>query len=75
MDICLIPEIPLKLYKLLKYVDSVLKRQGHCVICMAEGCGQDLLGWSRDADASGNAVLQDFGPYLRDEIRRYFEVG
>ncbi|CAD7701879.1 unnamed protein product [Ostreobium quekettii] len=73
VDICLIPEIPVNLGKLLSYVETVLQRQGHCVICVAEGCGQDLLGKTGDVDASGNPILKDIGPYLKEEIKRYFE--
>lgn len=43
VDVCLIPEVPFKLEGetgLLNYIDQLVKRQGHCVICVAEGAGQ-----------------------------------
>ena len=47
------------------------------VICLAEGCGQDLLsnGTPKKADASGNPLLTDIGPFFKSEIKRYFNVG
>lgn len=46
VDICLIPEIRFQLEGpkgLLFFVDQVLRRQGHCVICISEGAGQEVL--------------------------------
>lgn len=74
MDVCLIPEIKFSIEKLCAYVGKVIKDQGHCVICLAEGCGQSLLGESSETDASGNPVLNDIGDYLKEELKRYFEV-
>ncbi|GMH35503.1 hypothetical protein BSKO_03371 [Bryopsis sp. KO-2023] len=75
VDICLIPEIKFRLDKVLAYVEKVLAKKGHCVICLAEGCGQDLLNKdsTKTTDASGNPLLTDIGPFFKDEIRRYFD--
>ncbi len=39
---------------------GILDRKGHCVVCVAEGAGQDLF--TKDGatvtDASGNAILK-----------------
>ncbi len=43
VDICLIPEVPFTLEKLLAHVEKILKAKGHCVVCVAEGAGQNLL--------------------------------
>lgn len=43
VDACLIPEVPFKLHGehgLFKYLESVIKYKGHCVVCVAEGAGQ-----------------------------------
>jgi len=74
VDACLIPEVPFKLHGekgLLKYLEGVVKAKGHCVVCVAEGAGQDLLedGSSSGVDASGNPILKDIGPWLRNEIK------
>mmetsp|Transcript_10529 Transcript_10529/g.31703 ORF Transcript_10529/g.31703 Transcript_10529/m.31703 type:complete len:161 (-) Transcript_10529:310-792(-) len=55
---------------LLTYVQKLLDSRGHCVICIAEGAGQDLLQ-DKDLgkDLSGNKILADVGPWLRDELK------
>lgn len=40
VDICLIPEVPFEMEKLLSYIEKVLAKKGHVVICCAEGCLQ-----------------------------------
>ena len=42
VDICLIPEVPFELPKLLEHVNKILTAKGHCVVCVAEGAGQNL---------------------------------
>ena len=39
---------------------QVFRRKGHCVVCVAEGAGQDVLNESKNVqtDASGNPILQ-----------------
>jgi 6-phosphofructokinase 1 len=46
----------------------------HALIVVAEGAGQDLLAQKEAGrDASGNALLNDIGIYLRDEIVDFFK--
>lgn len=43
MDAALIPEVPFQLegeHGLLAYLDSIMEKKGHCVVCVAEGAGQ-----------------------------------
>lgn len=41
------------------YIDRLLKEKGHCVICVAEGAGQDILSDGAEGrDASGNPILK-----------------
>ena len=74
VDICLIPEVPFKLYGdrgMFAYLEKVLMEKGHAVICVAEGAGQDLLATGEQrADASGNPILKNVGTWLRNEIKR-----
>lgn len=42
VDICLIPEVPFTLPKLLEHINKILDAKGHCVVCVAEGAGQNL---------------------------------
>jgi len=74
VDVCLIPEVPFTMEKLLQHVRSKLQSKDYCVVCVAEGAGQDILqGGSAGTDASGNPILQDVGLYLRDTFRKEFK--
>eukprot|EP00197_Chlamydomonas_leiostraca_P002149 CAMPEP_0202858042 /NCGR_PEP_ID=MMETSP1391-20130828/732_1 /ASSEMBLY_ACC=CAM_ASM_000867 /TAXON_ID=1034604 /ORGANISM="Chlamydomonas leiostraca, Strain SAG 11-49" /LENGTH=533 /DNA_ID=CAMNT_0049536911 /DNA_START=71 /DNA_END=1672 /DNA_ORIENTATION=+ len=76
VDACLIPEVNFKLTGdsgLFKYLEEVIKAKGHCVVCVAEGAGQDLLddGGVTGTDASGNPILRDIGAYLKGEMKKW----
>jgi 6-phosphofructokinase 1 len=43
VDICLIPEVPFRIDAVVAYLETVLERKGHAVICIAEGAAQDLM--------------------------------
>ena len=43
VDCCLIPENKFDVDKLTAHIKSVISKQGHCVICIAEGAGQVRL--------------------------------
>ena len=68
VDICLIPEVPFEMEMLLAYIEKVLAKKGHVVICCAEGCLQSGPEGSSEVDASGNPILKDAGKWLRNEI-------
>ncbi|CAN6573409.1 unnamed protein product [Malus baccata var. baccata] len=76
VDCCLIPESPFYLEGpggLYEYIERRLKEDGHLVIVMAEGAGQELLAESMNQqDASGNKLLQDVGLWLSQNIRDHF---
>lgn len=73
VDCCLIPESPFYLEGaggLLEYIEKRLKENGHMVIVIAEGAGQELLSKSKQStDASGNNLLQDVGIWLSQKIK------
>jgi 6-phosphofructokinase 1 len=76
VDCCLIPESPFYLEGkggLFEYIEKRLKENGHMVIVMAEGAGQDLLSESLQSmnlkDASGNKLLQDVGLWMSQKIK------
>lgn len=52
VDICLIPEVSFRLDSVMAYLEDVLERKGHAVICVAEGAAQELM----DAEGYGVAV-------------------
>ncbi|KAH7572202.1 hypothetical protein JRO89_XS04G0219300 [Xanthoceras sorbifolium] len=80
VDCCLIPESPFYLEGpggLLEFIDRRLKENGHMVIVIAEGAGQELVSESMHSatqqDASGNKLLQDVGLWLSQRIKDYFK--
>jgi 6-phosphofructokinase 1 len=54
---------------MLANLDRVLARKGHAVIVVAEGIAETLMGTTTNGtDKSGNAKLEDVGPFLRERI-------
>ena len=75
VDICLIPEVKFELAALTQYVKEVMKRKGHCVVCIAEGAGQDIVQHGHTGtDKSGNPILKDIGTHLRDVFKESIQV-
>ncbi|XP_065848740.1 ATP-dependent 6-phosphofructokinase 3-like [Euphorbia lathyris] len=76
VDCCLIPESPFYLEGeggLFQYVERRLKEDGHMVIVIAEGAGQELLAKQANMeDASGNKLLQDVGLWLSQKMKEFF---
>jgi 6-phosphofructokinase 1 len=73
VNICLIPEVPFTMEKLLANVRERLQSRGHAVIVVAEGAGQELLGDTNERDASGNVKFKDIGLFLKERINAYFK--
>jgi 6-phosphofructokinase 1 len=64
VDLCLVPEVSIELEGpngCLKYLENRIKEQGHAVVVVAEGAGEDLLGQSAEVDAGGNRKLPAIG--------------
>jgi 6-phosphofructokinase 1 len=57
----------------LKHLKYLIETKGSAVICVAEGAGQNFLEKTNAKDASGNAVLGDFGVYIQQETKKYFK--
>ena len=59
--------------ELLEFIEKRLKENGHMVIVVAEGAGQDLTVESMRSvdhqDASGNKLLLDVGLWLSQKIK------
>ncbi|KAL8107219.1 ATP-dependent 6-phosphofructokinase 3-like [Apium graveolens] len=79
VDLCLIPESPFYLEGeggLFEYAERRLKEDGHMVIVIAEGAGQDLLdkdiNLGNAKDASGNKLLADNGLWISQKIKDHF---
>ncbi|KAL8228310.1 hypothetical protein R6Q57_015894 [Mikania cordata] len=81
VDCCLIPEIEFYLHGeggLFEFLDDRLKQEGHAVVVVAEGAGQDLIprtdAEKQERDASGNPVFLDVGLWLKAELKRWWGV-
>jgi len=76
VDICLIPEIQFPLRGqngVCELTEYIVKRQGYCVIVIAEGAGADLVAKSKaEYDEGGNRKLPDIGKFLSAEVKKYF---
>ncbi|XP_051129596.1 ATP-dependent 6-phosphofructokinase 6-like [Andrographis paniculata] len=75
VDCCLIPESPFYLEGkggLFEYIEKRLKENGHMVLVIAEGAGQELLAGKTEQDASGNKLLQDVGLWISQRIKDHF---
>ena len=77
VDFVLIPEVPFELdgdeRSPVPRLRGRVRAQGHAVVVVAEGAGQDLLRARRARDASGNPRLADIGQLLRDRIADHFD--
>eukprot|EP00898_Chlorokybus_atmophyticus_P001277 jgi/Chlat1/214/Chrsp1S08777 len=79
VDACLIPEVPFFLEGqggLYGWLEGRLKANGHAVIVVAEGGGQDLVAsyGAVERDASGNAKLQNIGLWLQEQLNKHFSA-
>jgi 6-phosphofructokinase 1 len=72
VDFCLIPEVPFGLDGFLAGLRRRVDRQGHAVVVVAEGAGQELFGETAGTDPSGNTRLGDIGGLLKDRIIESF---
>ncbi len=76
-DLCLIPEVPFYLDGpggLKEFAKQRLRENGHMVIVVAEGAGQELIAETMGSldklsDASGNRLLLDVGLWLSQNLK------
>ncbi len=64
VDLCLVPEVKIELdgeNGILQFLRGRLQEQGHIVIVVAEGAGEDVLGKNSETDAGGNRKLPAIG--------------
>jgi 6-phosphofructokinase 1 len=68
VDFTLIPEVPFDVDVFLSRLKKKVEQQGHAVVVVAEGAGQEHFPASDQTDASGNAKLNDIGALLKKRI-------
>ena len=80
VDFCIIPELPYELAGpngLFSAIVERVKRDGHCVIVVAEGAEEGLINPNEKItkvekrDGSGNLIYDDIGTYLEKAIIEY----
>jgi len=72
VDVCLIPEVNFAMEGtggVINHVKSLLKKQGHAVIVVAEGAGQEYVLGEGGKDKGGNPILGDIGPWFVKRLR------
>ncbi|KAI4298850.1 hypothetical protein L6164_032365 [Bauhinia variegata] len=79
VDCCLIPEVEFFLNGkggLFEFLEQRLKRNGHVVIVVAEGAGQDMIprtdAQKEEKDESGNPVFLDVGAWMKSELKKWW---
>lgn len=75
VDFVLVPEAPFALHGqggLLQALENKLRVNGHALIALAEGAGQNLIPLPDAGDASGNRKLGDIAGFLLREIAENF---
>ncbi|EFN58628.1 hypothetical protein CHLNCDRAFT_29926 [Chlorella variabilis] len=78
VDAVLIPEVQFTLEGekgLFAYLENIIETKGHCVLCVAEGAGQemvDCLG-EQAMDITGRPILKDVGLWLKRKMKAYFK--
>ena len=63
-DLCLIPEAPIVIEgsnNILDHLVRKVKKNGHAVVVVAEGAGEELLGAESEVDKGGNRKLPAIG--------------
>jgi len=81
VDCCLIPENDFYLHGeggLFEHLDDRLKQNGHAVVVVAEGAGQDMIprtdAQKQERDESGNPVFLDVGVWLKSELKKWWST-
>ena len=72
VDVCLIPEVDFAMEGaggVVRHIESLLKKQGHAVVVVAEGAGQEYVAGAGGTDKGGNPILGDIGPWFVKRLR------
>ncbi|KAJ0018973.1 hypothetical protein Pint_09651 [Pistacia integerrima] len=80
VDCCLIPETEFYLEGkggLFEFLEDRLKENGHAVVVVTEGAGQDMIprtdAQKEERDESGNSVFLDVGSWMKSELKKWWD--
>lgn len=72
VDVCLIPEVDFAMEGpngVVNHVKNLIASQGHALIVLAEGAGQEYVTGAGGTDAGGNPILGDIGPWFCKRLK------
>lgn len=72
VDLCLIPEVSVKMEDIMDHIDETLQRKNFMVIAVAEGAGQEHVATGK-VDATGHTIYGDIGTHLRDSVNKHLK--
>ena len=76
VDLVLVPEVDIVLEGpdgILPFLRKRLHEQQYCVVVVAEGAGEELLGVSDQVDAGGNRARPKIAEFLSQSVKDYFD--
>jgi len=77
VDCCLVPEVPVKLDGedgIFSHLEHCIAVQGHAVVVVAEGAGEELLHFAtNETDAGGNKKLPPIGDFIVEQVKGHFK--
>ena len=71
VDLCLVPESQFELGPCMDHLETVLRRNSHALVVVAEGAGQKQMGAEQRVDASGNTLNADVGLWMKEQITQH----
>mmetsp|Transcript_139 Transcript_139/g.385 ORF Transcript_139/g.385 Transcript_139/m.385 type:complete len:493 (+) Transcript_139:226-1704(+) len=72
VDLCLVPESSFEIEGIMDHLEAKLRENNHALVVVAEGAGQAQMGAAVKFDASGNALNEDVGLWLKSIITKHF---
>ena len=72
VDVCLIPEVDFAMEGtsgVVRHIKNLLALQGHAVVVLAEGAGQEYVTSSGGTDKGGNPILGDIGKWFVKRLK------
>lgn len=72
VDVCLIPEVDFAMEGVngvVNHVKNLVASQGHALIVLAEGAGQEYVTKVEGTDGGGNPILGDIGPWFCKRLK------
>lgn len=66
VDVCLIPEVSFRLDAVMAYLEEVLEKKGHAVVCVAEGAAQEVMQSEQYHGSGSDNILSPANTYSNE---------